>query len=315
MINKFRNWALQATGRSYWHLPLPMSVGFRAEDLSLYFIDNTEKTNWKGAIDGNGIPLLAVDEGLIAFPTTVFQKTLGHWNLMNGQVTCGEIKGSIYEYHRSQFLVGANWAEQKLETGGGWKLPIGPSAYSAMTQGQGVSVLVRAHHLTGEIRYLEAALSAFRLFGVDENSGGVVGRVHGRPFLQEFPGSTNVAVLNGAIFALFGIYDLYIKTANLSHFETFKTHLASISCALPCYDIGYWSRYDLSGNIASPFYHNLHIAQLRALAVVDESGPFDRMEKKFSKYGRNPIFLGLAIGLKIRQKFFLKDPEHGPQRA
>lgn len=312
-MSKFKNWMLQAMGKSYWHQPLPLSSGFCMGDLSLYFIDNTSKTNWKGATDSQGIPLLPIDGKLTLFPTTIFQKTLGHWNLLTTLSLKQSQHGFDEKYQTEQFWCGANWALQNMDKSGGWKLPIKNCLYSAMTQGQGISVLVRAHKMSGKDKYLEAANRAFDLFRINVNEGGVIGEIDGLHTLEEFPNSNNFAILNGSIFALFGVYDLYISTRQPIYEEFFREHVTSIGLMLPRYDLGYWSRYDLSGNIASPFYHDLHISQLEALAIVEPNGLFKEFADKFSKYRNSRFCSAAAICTKISQKIFEREPEHGVQ--
>lgn len=50
-----------------------------------------------------------------------------------------------------------------LELGAGW--------YSAMAQGQAMSLLVRATHHSGDSRYLKAAIRATALFSVNATHG------------------------------------------------------------------------------------------------------------------------------------------------
>jgi heparosan-N-sulfate-glucuronate 5-epimerase len=222
MIDKIRNWKLQASGKSYWHQPLPMSEGFESSNLDFYFIDNSSKTNWQGATNKDGLPLLSVAGDMVLFPTTIFQKTLGHWNKFQGSPDdCSQ--NAIRDI--SQFWNGANWAIQNIDAEGGWKLPFGESVYSSMTQGQGISVLVRAHRLGGDERYMQSAIKALRLLEIDDVDGGVVSRVDGLPFLEEFPNSKHRAVLNGAIFALFGLHDLRLSTQTRSQDLIFDKHV------------------------------------------------------------------------------------------
>ena len=73
--------------------------------------------------------------------------------------------------------------------------------------------------------------------------------------------------------------------------------------------MGYWSFYDRTGRIASPAYHELHIALLRVLSDITGNDYFqlfaDRWEN-FSKIKRNRF---RAIARKAIQK--LKEPSEG----
>lgn len=76
----------------------------------------------------------------------------------------------------------------------------------------------------------------------------------------------NVA-LNGWICSIFGLADV-LKVEEDAHLrQALDSTLGAITALLPRYDAGYWSFYDLQGNLASPFYHKLHIVMLEALAL------------------------------------------------
>ncbi|MCL6572488.1 MAG: D-glucuronyl C5-epimerase family protein [Bacillus sp. (in: Bacteria)] len=70
------------------------------------------------------------------------------------------------------------------------------------------------------------------------------------------------------MFALYGLYD-YILVQNSREVKTaLNATINALISYLPKYNAGFWSFYDLKGNLASPFYHRLHIAQLKALEVT-----------------------------------------------
>ena len=54
------------------------------------------------------------------------------------------------------------------------------------------------------------------------------------------------------------------------------------------YDNGFWSLYELSQlplkMIASPFYHNLHITQLKILAMLSQKNEFELIAEKWEDY-------------------------------
>lgn len=51
-----------------------------------------------------------------------------------------------------------------------------PGWYSAMAQGQAMSLLVRAYLVTSNPKYLQAAVSAMKLFEISSDQGGVLAR-------------------------------------------------------------------------------------------------------------------------------------------
>lgn len=140
--------------------------------------------------------------------------------------------------------------------------------HSAMAQGLGASLLAR--HGLGD----DAVRAARSL--LDHEHGLVSETPHG-PILEEYPADPRPHVLNGWIWGLFGLYDLAHATAEvdadvrLEALELFDASTWSLVAHLPCYETGRgWSTYDLYphpvANVASPFYHRLHVEMLRALA-------------------------------------------------
>ena len=68
----------------------------------------------------------------------------------------------------------------------------------------------------------------------------------------------------------------------------------------------YWSVYDLEGRMASPFYHNLHIAQMQAMYELTGESIFDEYAKCWERQQKNPICEGLAFIKKSIQKILEK---------
>lgn len=316
MFGKLNSWWLQATGRSYWHVPIPMAVDFRPQQLGAYFMDFSRKTDWPGAIDDHGIPLLPSAQGLVYFPTTIFQKGLGHWNQLAGKA-CDDATAMAHseDLHAAHFIACAEWALRHIDERGGWRLPGAPCPYSAMTQGEGVSLLVRAGRLTGRSEFLQAAARAHAMFDAEPSERGIIGRHRNLPTLEEYPGSENRTILNGYVFALMGLLDFALATGDERHQALFDLYLNSLRQLLPDFDAGYWSLYDQSGNIASPFYHRLHIAQLSALARLDPTGPWNGLAAKFDHQLARYSCSLRAIGKKIAQRLFTPEPSHGVQKV
>jgi len=57
------------------------------------------------------------------------------------------------------------------------------------------------------------------------------------------------------------------------------------------YDLGFWSLYEQSGTrlpmVASPFYHQLHIVQLRIMHRLTGEDKFARVADRWESYGRS----------------------------
>ena len=80
---------------------------------------------------------------------------------------------------------------------------------SAMAQGEGASLLARLYLETGEERWADAARRAVAAMRAAERRGRRAGAAStGAPWPEEYPTDPPSYVLNGGIFALWGLYDV-----------------------------------------------------------------------------------------------------------
>lgn len=162
-------------------------------------------------------------------------------------------------------------------------LPLPPGWLSAMAQGEGASLLVRMAKATGEERYAEGAQRAMGPMPFAE--------LDGVPWPEEYPTRPPSYVLNGAIFAMWGLRD--------AGDERFEACHASLVANLHRWDTGRWSLYDLFPhplrNPASSFYHRLHISQLDAMNTLAPDPELVRVRDRFQRYFDSPAFTRLAF--------------------
>jgi heparosan-N-sulfate-glucuronate 5-epimerase len=182
---------------------------------------------------------------------------------------------------------------------GGWlhthpyrhTFPLKPRWISAMAQGEGASLLVRLHRSTGEERFAERARLALEPLERRYAEGGVAAPLDGRPFPQEYPTDPPSHVLNGAIFAILGWYDVAVALGEQPAMRRFEDAVDTLAANVHRWDLGYWSRYDLFPhpvvNIASSSYHALHVNQLRALGEVAPRPELERTAERFSAYAES----------------------------
>jgi heparosan-N-sulfate-glucuronate 5-epimerase len=165
---------------------------------------------------------------------------------------------------------------------------------SSMAQGEGASLLVRAFLETREERYAEAATRALLPLSVDSSAGGVQALLpDGRPFPEEYPTDPPSFVLNGGIFTLWGIRDVGVGLRNAAAEAAFESAVDSLAANLHRWDLGYWSRYDLYPhpvtNIASSFYHDLHISQLAAMDRIAPRQQLTQTAERWRGYAQSPL--------------------------
>jgi hypothetical protein len=203
----------------------------------------------------------------------------------------------------------ARWALENQREDGSWDCfgPIKSRYYtvSSMGQGEGASFLFRMWKLFGRERYLEAAFRAVDCMLRPLEQGGTSILTENELFLEEYPQEPRRSVMNGWTFSLFGLYDAAMLDPQ-RYGKPLRQTVATLKNHLSEYDLGFWSRYDLTGRVASPAYHELHIAQLRVLAVITKETAFDAFADRLACYARSKIKRAMAIGYKILQKLFEK---------
>lgn len=163
-----------------------------------------------------------------------------------------------------------------------------PGWLSAMAQGEGASLLARAHAATGDDRFGEAALLALRPMALSTAAGGVSARLGDGWFPEEYPTRPPSFVLNGGIFALWGYYDVAVGLGDEDARRRFEAGVDTLAANIHRWDTGAWSRYDLVPrrivNVASSFYHALHIDQLRAMQMIAARPALGAAAERFEAY-------------------------------
>ena len=207
-----------------------------------------------------------------------------------------------------EWLAGARRAadvlvDQQVRGGvhdGGWvqlrhyphTFALDPPWVSAMAQGEGASLLVRFYVETGDERYAESAGRALRLIGVSSVEGGASAPLGGVPFPEEYPTQPASFVLNGAIFASWGLRDAGLVLGDSAATGAFEDVVDALAANIERWDTGRWSRYDLFPhrvtNVASKAYHELHVAQLEAMHELTPRAELGAAAERFAGYAASP---------------------------
>ncbi len=156
--------------------------------------------------------------------------------------------------------------------------------YSAMAQGQVLSLVSRLYELTLDPRYLTDANAVFASFErVGRREEPWITWAKARYlWLEEYPGWPPDHTLNGFAFALYGIYDYHCITRSASAAEIFRAGLTTLDHYLPQFRTkGGISRYCLLHGVQSEKYHRIHVAQLRQLTTMTGDGRFATMAALF----------------------------------
>ncbi|MGB8471769.1 MAG: D-glucuronyl C5-epimerase family protein, partial [Candidatus Sulfotelmatobacter sp.] len=196
---------------TFWHETPKENPNASANELGEYYMPFTEKANYEGACDSVGIPQLDY-RGKIGRqynPIAIAQYGLGNYNLLR--------RTGSAEY-RNKFLQVADWLVLHLEKNQqglavwnhnfDWEYrdTLRAPWYSALAQGQAISLLVRAHQLakkkSGDTRYLDAAQQALASFFKPVAEGGVTFTdQQGDVWFEEYIVSPPTHILNGFIWA------------------------------------------------------------------------------------------------------------------
>lgn len=215
---------------------------------------------------------------------------------------------------KDRFIKIVNWFEKNQNTNGFWEInapdknfQLKPGWVSAMGQGRGISILLRGYQLTQNTKYLESAKLALDTFNILTDNNGITGFYKDNIFYEEYPSEPLNHVLNGMIFALYGIYDYIRVTKNDLAKKIFDDGISSLKAMLPLYDTGFWTTYDLwhlesnkAINPATAHYHNIHIKQIMSLYKITKDDYFLKIAQKWQQYENNKINLCRAYWLKYK---------------
>lgn len=139
---------------------------------------------------------------------------------------------------------------------------------SAMAQGLAISVLVRAYKLSNEIRYYNLAKKAALAFEYEIKNGGVRVREDSKILYQEYP-INSLHVLDGFLFSLLGLYDLYLVNKEEKYNQLFREGFEGLLINLQKWDFkGFWSRVDWHNIPLNGMYNKLNICLLKVLYYI-----------------------------------------------
>ncbi|MCK5077677.1 MAG: hypothetical protein KAR38_14945, partial [Calditrichia bacterium] len=204
---------------------------------------------------------------------------------------------------KERFLKFVDWfynnTEKSNELGIRWMTDVSLPAYgnpgpwqSAFSQGRGISILLRGYQLTGNKKYKEMAAEALIPFTKPVDKGGVTSYTNWGPIYEEYTAKFPTLVLNGHIFALFGIYDFVrVFPDNKKARHIWDDGVMALKNSLPDYDLGWWTRYNYCKDASYPSidpatikYQNLHISQLEVMAKITGDSIFSEYAKKWETY-------------------------------
>ena len=297
-----------------------ISENYQSPELGEYYFIFDESVVKSGKVqalitesDENGIPLNrpyidVKSDDLFYYPITIGQMGLSVFQTYLNTNSKEDL---------SRFLKFADWftkyatIDDKL--GARWMTDIPLPAYqnsgpwqSAFTQSRAISILLRAYQQNQDPEHEKLAKLALKPFQVPVKDGGVSSEAPWGICYEEYTSSVPTLVLNGHIFALFGLFDFQRVFPNDEECNLLvKDGLASLKKSLPYYDMGYWTRYNYCEaefypdiDPATISYHRLHIMLLKVMTRLDPDpiyaeyiekwksyiGPYNFLKVSFMKY-------------------------------
>lgn len=302
VFNKFLYWGI----RVKWRLvvnDLNLKNNPKYESLGVFpTMPSKPPFNYKRKIKA-----LSIDSDNL--PTKKYKGKDGTFKSARNPVTICQFGLSEYGFylskkdpkHLKNMEIVANWLLLNQDSFGCWReefdyfcgnvsVWLDKNWICGMAQGEAIAFLCRYHSITKENKFLECAINALQPFNRSIDDNGILSSFNGADIYEEYPTKPDVHVLNGFIYSLFGLYDLWKLHGNNEAERLFENGLISLKQILPYYDGGSWSFYDL-GHITAPLrapnmnykYHILHIKLLESLYSITEEETFLFYAKKWEQ--------------------------------
>lgn len=247
-----------------------------------------------GPFDSRGLPQVNYGGriGVKRNPTTIAEFALGNYqyygddpkrnrrNLLLFNLSASWISSNYLRKNKKIYwLFDFDWPFERLKSP--W--------YSGMTQGLCVSVLLRAYIETSNPLFADLAKGGFEVLNTEITGGGALFKEQSNFWIEEYPSLQPNHVLNGFVFAIFGLFDLFLVTKNREAERLLNDSLNTLGNHLESYDLAFWSSYDLRRRFpASLAYHDLHIHQLKSLYALSGKDIFLKYARKWKKYRQYP---------------------------
>jgi hypothetical protein len=235
-----------------------------------------------GVVDGTGVRMYLVGSTKMDHPVAQAQYGLQLLNAYRVShdtwfLTMAE-RQALRLLNRKVVSRGAWWYPYPFtfHTGSGIASTMSPPWYSGMAQGQALSLFVRLAEVTGGAGWSQAADATFTslALGYSATEPWATWRDdRNQLWLEEYPDDTTTTsgrVLNGHMFAIFGVWDYWRTTRSATAAAIFDAALRTVHTYLLSRfrDPGWASRYSLRGLRPSEKYHLVHIGQLLAMQAL-----------------------------------------------
>lgn len=249
-----------------------------------------------GPFDKEGVPMFKPtmfdrSAPICYHPTVVIQYGFARYNLWLESNDPSDFK---------EFKICANWLKDNVEKDDKgrflcWSIPFGvrtprikPPWISCITQGQGLSLLLRLNKIEPNPELENVIHGITKSFLILYKDGGILSKMtNGRYFLQE---TGDICILNGCIAAIVGLLEYLEIFDNPAIKRIAEGNINYLEEEMEQFDMGWWSKYStgLRFNIADKHYHKTHIDQLNYLGTILQNETFLQYAKKWERYWNKP---------------------------
>jgi len=299
---------------AFWHTPLQINplMDKDLNGLRRYPQNFEQKIGIIKTTDDRGVIMLDYkgDLGMQYNPNAIAQLALGYYDrILAGDDRINEFLQQAAFFIDRGRLVANDVLLWEYNFPFQLRGPVGSPWRSALAQGQGISVCLRAFELSKDERYLNAAHQGFNSFRflAREHPGGVLDDSRAYTWLEEYIIEPPTHVLNGFIWALWGVRDYAVAVNDSYAWKLWNQCVRTLQENLQHYDLGFWSSYDMikfnpSKHPTMPtssYYQRLHVVQLRAMYMITGVPVFDHYAYKWGKQLTNPLIWTVAQVWKV----------------
>ena len=201
---------------SLGNVSLDKNLGSYYIDMRPALIHYTTNNIYNGVIDPNGVPMCRNNKELYYSTVNIAQYGFmlhAEWLENRDQKTLQILKHCLLVLNNLKTTKNNTsvWYNYVFDE----KYKIDPPWPSAMAQGEIISFYLRMYQALNDENLLNTAIQAYEFLKFEYNNGGVRRfDEYGDLWFEEYPTPKPTFVLNGYIYTLFGLYDLYRVTGN-----------------------------------------------------------------------------------------------------
>lgn len=293
-----------------------------SETLGAYYIDmrpaivHYTENIYGGSFDENGVPRIAGPDGPQYFPINIAQYGFmlhADWLETGAVETMATLERclAVLEELKSEDQDHTVWWHHFYSP----RYGLDPPWASAMAQGELISLYLRLWQALERPSLLATANKAYRFMKVPVENGGIRRRdEYGNLWLEEFPSKEPSLVLNGFIYALLGLVDLYRVGGDAEVKRDVDDCLDTLIARLPDFDSGYWSLYDLQKRELARYYYqkNVHVPQLAVLEQLTGNPLFGHYRQRWQRQMTTLNYLRVKVMYRVQPRLArLRRGRHG----